>query len=101
MPKQLCCSENSHVPSKSFSRRNLTVLPIEVKSGKDYDEHSALDRFLSVKDYGITEAAVLCNEREVRKDGGATYMPVYYCMFYKQDTETHNVYLPTMEVPII
>lgn len=81
--------------------RNLTVLPIEVKSGKDYDEHSALDRFLSVKDYGITEAAVLCNEREVRKDGGVTYMPVYYCMFYKQDTETQGMYLPAMEVPSI
>lgn len=81
--------------------RNLTVLPIEVKSGKDYDEHSALDRFLSVKDYGITEATVLCNEREVRKDGGVTYMPVYYCMFYKQDTETQGMYLPAMKVPSI
>ena len=81
--------------------RNLTVLPIEVKSGKDYDEHSALDRFLNVKDYGITEATVLCNEREVRKDGGVTYMPVYYCMFYKQDTETQGMYLPAMEVPSI
>lgn len=81
--------------------RNLTVLPIEVKSGKDYDEHSALDRFLSVKDYGITEATVLCNEREVRKDGGVTYMPVYYCMFFKQDTETLGMYLPAMEVPSI
>lgn len=81
--------------------RNLTVLPIEVKSGKDYDEHSALDRFLSVKDYGITEATVLCNEMEVRKDGGVTYMPVYYCMFYKQDTETQGMYLPAMEVPSI
>lgn len=79
--------------------RNLTVLPIEVKSGKDYDEHSALDRFLSVKDYGLTEAAVLCNEREVRKDGGVTYMPVYYCMFYKHNTETQEMYLPAMEVP--
>ena len=93
--------QNGEVDFLVDDYRNLTVLPIEVKSGKDYDEHSALDRFLSVKDYGITEATVLCNEREVRKDGGATYMPVYYCMFYKQDTETHNVYLPTMEVPII
>lgn len=81
--------------------QNLTVLPIEVKSGKDYDEHSALDRFLNVKDYGITEATVLCNEREVRKEGGVTYMPVYYCMFYKQDTETQDMFLPAMEIPRI
>ena len=43
--------------------RNLTVLPLEVKSGKDYEIHRALDRFLSIKDYGITDAVVLCNER--------------------------------------
>lgn len=45
--------------------------------------------------------AVLCNEREVRKDGGVTYMPVYYCMFYKQDTEMQDMFLPAMEVPSI
>lgn len=70
---------------------NLTVLPIEVKSGKDYGKRNALDRFLSVKDYGITKATVLCDERKVRKDGGVTYMPVYYCMFYKQDAETQDL----------
>lgn len=32
---------------------NMTVLPIEVKSGKDYKIHSALDSFLSTVDYGI------------------------------------------------
>jgi hypothetical protein len=61
---------------------NLTVLPIEIKSGKDYKIHSALDNFLKVPDYHITKAVVLSNEREVFTENGITYMPIYYCMFY-------------------
>ena len=64
---------------------NLTVLPIEVKSGKDYTVHSALDKFLNTTDYHIARAVVLSNEREVRKKGGIIYQPIYYCMFYGRD----------------
>ena len=68
--------------------RNLTVLPVEVKSGKDYEIHRALDRFLSIKDYGITDAVVLSND-----------MPVYYCMFYKLDFEETDTIIPPMPIP--
>lgn len=64
---------------------NLTVLPIEVKSGKDYTVHSALDKFVSTADYHIKKAVVLSNEREVREIGGIIYQPIYYCMFYGRD----------------
>ena len=47
---------------------NLSVLPIEVKSGKDYYVHSALDKFISNKDYSVKDAIVLCNRREVKTD---------------------------------
>lgn len=61
---------------------HLSPLPVEVKSGKDYTVHSALNRFLSVKDYGISRAIVLSNSREVRAtDKGVVYMPVYNVMF--------------------
>ena len=79
--------------------RHLTVLPLEVKSGKDYEIHRALDRFLSIKDYGITDAVVLCNEREIIRDGGITYMPVYYCMFYKLDLAETETIIPPMPLP--
>lgn len=59
----------------------LSVLPIEMKSGKDYREHSALDNFLSTPDYNIKEALVLSNEREVQTINGITYMPVYSIAF--------------------
>ena len=64
---------------------NLTVLPIEVKSGKDYKVHSALDAFLDTPDYHIKNAIVLSNEQNVHKEHGITYLPIYYVMFLKQD----------------
>ena len=61
--------------------KNLSVLPLEVKSGKDYTVHRALDKFIKVSDYRVSEAYVLSNAREVYKDdAGVTYMPVYYVM---------------------
>ena len=64
---------------------HLTVLPIEVKSGKNYTVHSALDNFMSTPDYHIQKAVVLNNEREISVKKGITYLPVYYCMFYQRD----------------
>jgi predicted AAA+ superfamily ATPase len=60
---------------------NLSVLPLEVKSGKDYTVHSALSRFVSVPDYSVKTAYVLSNEREVATRDGITYLPIYYVMF--------------------
>lgn len=62
---------------------NLTNIPIEVKSGKDYTVHSALDKFLATKEYNIKRAYVLSNEREVRIEDGITYIPIYYVMFFE------------------
>jgi len=60
----------------------LSPLPVEVKSGKDYTVHSALTRFLSVKDYGIDRGIVFSNTSEVSTGPkGIVYMPVYYVMF--------------------
>ena len=64
---------------------HLTVLPIEVKSGKDYTVHSALNNFLNTPDCHIQKAMVLSNEREISVKNGITYLPVYYCMFYQRD----------------
>ena len=32
---------------------NLSVMPLEIKSGKDYQIHSALDKFLQIDEYNI------------------------------------------------
>lgn len=76
--------------------KHLQVLPIEVKSGKDYTEHSALTKFLDTPEYGIEHALVFSNERDVRQKKGVTYMPIYYCMFLQRDS-TDSVILPELE----
>lgn len=75
----------------------LTVLPLEVKSGKDYTEHSALTNFLSTPDYGIGHAVVFSNGREIFKKKGVTYLPVYYCMFLQSGALGENLFLPELE----
>ncbi|EID85239.1 putative ATPase (AAA+ superfamily) [Treponema sp. JC4] len=61
---------------------SLSILPIEVKSGKDYYIHSALNTFLKNKDYNISKAIVLSNEGQIYTDeNGITYLPIYFVMF--------------------
>ncbi len=62
---------------------NLSNVPLEVKSGKDYTVHSALDKFLSIEEYNVRNAYVLSNEREVFVRNAITYIPVYYVMFFE------------------
>lgn len=75
----------------------LQVLPLEVKSGKDYTEHSALTKFLETPEYGIDRAIVFSNERQVFKKKGSIYMPVYYCMFIENHAHDDAVILPNLE----
>ena len=72
----------------------LSVLPIEVKSGKDYTIHSALNNLLSVPEYHVLSGVVLSNEREVKTNGKVVYMPIYYVMFMDTDKQQDekNVY---------
>lgn len=75
--------KNSEVDYLIDDMANLSVLPIEIKSGKDYKVHSALDNFLSVKEYNIHEAFVMSNAQKVEVKDGITYLPIYYIMCLK------------------
>ena len=77
---------------------NLTVLPLEIKSGKDYTEHSALNNFLETPDYEINRAVVFSNERKIFTKKGVTYLPVYYCMFLYNEHRDESVILPELEI---
>lgn len=68
-----------------------SVKPIEVKSGKDYSIHSALNNLLSTPDYHVKSAIVLSNDREVWQDDKVTYMPVYYTLFLDSQGESGMV----------
>lgn len=59
----------------------LSVMPVEVKSGKDYTVHSALNHFVKNEDYPVKTAYVFSNDRQIRQEGKVVYMPVYNVMF--------------------
>ncbi|MBR5336698.1 MAG: ATP-binding protein [Lachnospiraceae bacterium] len=61
------------------------VLPIEVKSGKDYYIHSAINNVLNIKDFGIKDAFIFTNYN-ISTDKDRTYYPIYMCTFLKDDT---------------
>ena len=72
---------------------SLCTVPIEVKSGKDYTVHSALNTFVKNEDYHIKKAFVMSNERTVKQNGKITYIPIYYIMFFNADSSNKNIQL--------
>ena len=65
--------------------KNLSILPVEVKSGKDYKIHNSLSKFMV--NYNIKKGMVLSNEREVMIEDDIVYMPIYYVMFINNENE--------------
>ena len=60
--------------------QDLSVVPVEVKSGKDYYVHSALTKVTANPEYEISTAYVLAN-CNVRQEGKLVYLPVYMSSF--------------------
>jgi hypothetical protein len=59
------------------------VIPIEVKSGKSYKSHKALDNFMKVADYHLEKAYVFSTSN-IEKNGAVTYLPIYMCYLLKE-----------------
>lgn len=79
---------------------SLSVLPIEVKSGKDYKVHSALDNFMKTPDYNVKNAVVLHSGQKVYQENGITYLPIYYVMFLTGDSsDSADMVIPEIELP--
>ena len=64
---------------------NAAILPVEVKSGKDYTIHRALNAFLANPDYHVHDAYVLSNERIIKIDRFITYLPIYFASFIRSN----------------
>ncbi len=62
---------------------NGEVLPIEVKSGKDYKKHSALAQVMQSENYQLKHAVVFSNSN-IEQDGKITYLPIYMLMFLEE-----------------
>lgn len=67
------------------------VLPIEIKSGKDYTKHAALNNVLDNEDYGIPTAYVFHNGN-VSVVGKVVYYPIYMLMFVQKNELNELIY---------
>ena len=67
------------------------VLPIEVKSGKDYERHRALSNIMDNEEYAIPKAFVFCQENTQIK-GRLVYLPIYMIMFLQHEKNDDLTY---------
>jgi len=72
---------------------NGKILPIEVKSGKSYQRHSALSNIMEISNYSIKEAFILSNYN-IEVKGNLVYYPIYMLMFINND----DIKMPTIEL---
>lgn len=61
------------------------VLPIEIKSGKDYKHHNALSNVMATPEYNIPQGVVFSNGN-LEVVGRITYYPAYMLMFLQPQT---------------
>ena len=64
---------------------SLSIVPLEIKSGKDYSIHSALNNLTSNDEYNVRKAYVLSNSREIKEKNKIIYMPIYSIMFFSNE----------------
>lgn len=67
------------------------ALPIEVKSGKDYETHHALSNIMDCEEYELQKAIVFNNENLHAKNK-IIYSPIYMIMFLEKKNETPTFY---------
>ena len=69
------------------------ILPIEVKSGKSYQRHSALNNVMDISNYSIEEGFIFSNYN-VEVKGKLIYYPIYMIMFL----ENEDITLPNIVI---
>ncbi len=68
-----------------------SVVPIEVKSGKSYKIHSALNNLLNSQEYQIEKAYIFSNYN-VSREHKKIYMPIYMTMFLENRKQESLIY---------
>lgn len=67
------------------------VLPIEVKSGKDYETHRALSNIMDCDEYDLPQAIVFNNDN-LQVVGKIVYAPIYMVMFFEKNNIAPTYY---------
>lgn len=70
---------------------NGKVVPIEVKSGKDYEVHRALTNIIDCSGYDIPEAIIFTNDN-IKIKGKYIYAPIYMAMFIEKKNDAPTFY---------
>lgn len=69
---------------------NGEVVPIEIKSGKDFKRHNALSNIMATPNYDIKSAMVISNAN-VSTSGRITYLPIYMLMFFSPTASSDTI----------
>lgn len=76
-------------------QKGSSIIPLEVKSGKDYKRHSATNNLLKVSDFNINEVIVFNNNHLIEtievNDKKIVYMPIYLVMFMESKIEFGHI----------
>ncbi len=67
------------------------ALPVEVKSGKDFERHRALANIMDNEEYAIPKALVFCQENVQVKER-LVYLPIYMTMFLLHEKDEDLTY---------
>jgi len=67
------------------------VMPIEVKSGNDYQRHTALNNMMADYPGSLYDAIVLSNGN-IESIGNITYVPIYMIMYIRAEESNIGVY---------
>ena len=74
---------------------NSKVVPIEVKSGKDYKRHVVLNNLVNNDNLKI-EKGIVYNNSNLKNVGKVLYLPIYMIMFLKDKQESSLIYKPDL-----
>lgn len=79
-------------------QRGKCIVPVEIKSGNDYERHTALNNILMTEEWNIENAYVFC-KGNVKSIDKITYLPWYMCMFFKQENLPEHLYVNLNLIP--
>lgn len=94
--------EQYYYNSKKFGEvdlvieKNGNVFPVEVKSGKEYARHRALNNIMAHPEFTIPEAVVFCNDN-LSVVNSVVYAPVYMMMFVHKEAVANVVFQLDLE----
>lgn len=77
------------------------ITPLEIKSGKDYNRHRALNNIMDFEPYHLSKAFILTCEN-VKQDEKLYYLPIYMLMFMKKKADNkdliYHIEIPNLEL---